>query len=152
MTQTTWDTDDFESMSWHDNHVHGIQLLNGEYGAGEIHLDLDHILEWRKSETGEIQFIIAPATLIFHEITDFRISIDYKTAGAAMGAFSIDGITRRSEDRERYTATIWTIPVNFPDGEIEFEAAGFSQSLRSAPITCGKQWLTSHERNPEGRS
>ena len=42
----TWTDEDFETMSWHDNHVHGIGLRSGEYGMGVLTLDLDYILEW----------------------------------------------------------------------------------------------------------
>lgn len=146
MNSNSWGTENFEEMSWHDNYIHGIELVEGEYGAGQLIIDIDYILEWKKSEDSKFNFVIAPAELIFNDVIDLVVSINYRSATAAMGPFSIDGINRRSEKRERYTATIWTIPINFPNGEIEFQSSGFTQSLKSAPSTYDKQWLTENER------
>jgi hypothetical protein len=33
---TTWTQEAFDSMSWHDNHVHGLRVVEGEHGAGEM--------------------------------------------------------------------------------------------------------------------
>src|SRR5690348_10864963 len=117
-----WTHNDFDSLSWHDNHVHGLRIEAGEDGAGELELDIDHILEWLKS--GEsFRYRISPARLRFHVVTDLRLMIDWAAASAAFGPFSIGGIERRFERRSRYTAICWRIPVNFPPGEITFEAA-----------------------------
>lgn len=133
-------------MSWHDNHIHGLHVVEGDYGSGKLIIDLDYIVEWLKSESGGVDFAIAPATLTFLEVTALNVSINYKTMGAALGPFSISGIERRLEERERYTATVWRIPINFPAGEIEFESVGFSQLLRAKPVITDKQWLTEDER------
>jgi hypothetical protein len=50
------------------------------------------------------------------------------------------------EHRERYEAQIWTIQINWPDGEISFEAAGFEQRVFGEPILTAAQFL-----NPEAR-
>ena len=144
--QTTWTDRDFDRLSWHDNHVHGLSVSEGKYGSGELALDLDFILEWTKADSGGVQFSIAPATLTFHEVTHLKLALDYRSVSAAMGPFSIAGIERRLETRERYTATLWTIEINWPRGEISFEASGFSQVLRAAPILKDQQSLTSKER------
>ena len=64
-----------------------------------------------------------------------------------MGPFSIHGIDRRSEPRERYTATIWTLQLNWPAEETSFEAIGYEQRLIGKPIVADRQWLTERERN-----
>jgi hypothetical protein len=33
-------------LSEHDNHVHAVRLAEGEDGAGDLELDIDHIPEW----------------------------------------------------------------------------------------------------------
>ena len=50
-----------------------------------------------------------------------------------MEPFSIHAIERRTEVRERYVAQLWTILVNWPAGEISFEANGYEQ------VACGKE-------------
>jgi hypothetical protein len=42
---TTWTHETFDSMSWHDNHVHSLRIVEGEHGAGELRLDLDYITD-----------------------------------------------------------------------------------------------------------
>jgi hypothetical protein len=43
---STWTEADFDSLGWHDVHVHGFRVLDGEHGAGELWLDIDYILDW----------------------------------------------------------------------------------------------------------
>jgi hypothetical protein len=144
--ETRWTDADFDTLSWHDNHVHGLRISAGQYGSGELVLDLDFIVEWVRSDSGGVQFRIAPAWLTFHEVTNLNIQLDYRSAIAALCPFSIAAIERRLESRERYTATVWKIPVNWPIGEISFEATGFSQILRAPPMVKDQQSLTETER------
>ena len=81
-------------MVWHDNYVHGLAISEGKYGSGELILDLDYIVEWIKDESGTVKFKVAPATLTFREVTDLTIALDYASANAAMGPFSIGSTTR----------------------------------------------------------
>jgi hypothetical protein len=134
-------------MTWHDNHVHALRITEGKHGAGTLTLDIDHILEWLRSEGGGIRFRIARADLTFLGVTSLKLALDYAAASAAMGPFSIDRIERRAEPRERYTATVWTLRLNWPGGEISFEATGFEQRLVGEPIVTDRQWLTEQERN-----
>jgi hypothetical protein len=90
-TQTT---SDFDTMSWHDNHVHGMKIQAGDYGAGELFFGLDYILEWTSEENGEMRFHIAPALLQFQEVTALKVVLDYASPTAALGPFSIDEIER----------------------------------------------------------
>lgn len=142
---TEWTDADFDQLSWHDNHIHGLKIIEGEHGAGELGLDIDYIVEWIKGDEG-IEFVIAPADLVFHGVTALRIDIDYDAVSAATGPFSIDGIERAYEVRDRYTAQVWAIEVNFPSGRIEFEASGFTQRLRGPTKHSKQQVLTEEER------
>jgi hypothetical protein len=72
--------------------------------------------------------------------------LDYASVSAATGPFSIDSIRRNFESRERYTATIWQIVLNWPKGEIVFEGSGFTQQLRADPIIKAQQSLSHVER------
>ena len=134
-------------MSWHDNHVHALRVVAGKHGAGELILDLDYILEWIPGAEGGFQFSLLPATLAFLEVTNLRMSLDYATPTAALGPFSIHAIERHIEPRERYVANLWTISINWPSGEITFEAQGFEQRGVAPPVTSPNQWLSASQRS-----
>lgn len=143
-----WTEQDFEELSWHDNYIHGFSLVAGEHGAGELVIDLDYILDWQgRNQDGQYQFRIAPAELTFAEVTNLNFSLDYASVSAAMGPFSIDGIERHVEARERYNAIVWTINVSFPAGQIIFEASGFRQVLRGTAQVTDQQFLTREQRS-----
>jgi hypothetical protein len=75
-----------------------------------------------------------------------RISIDYAAATAAFGPFMLDGIERRVEKRERYDAQVWSLPISWPGGQLEFEARGFTQRAEGLPVVTSSQHLTPAER------
>ena len=145
MTAERWTESDFERMSWHDNHVHAVRIQEGEHGAGELWLDLDYILEWLEQDHG-FKYRIVPACLKFLQVTSLRMSINYAAASAAMGPFSIASIERTEVPREHYVACVWRIPINWPSGEIEFEASGFEQLSRGEAVLTQAQALTARER------
>ena len=142
--ETVWDESRFEEMSWHDNHVHGLRIREGEHGCGELELDLDYILEWLRPTASTFAFRLAPATLTFREVFDLRIEIDYAAAGAAITPFSIAEITR--ETSVNGGSPKWKIELNWPKGAISFSAAGFRQTLRAAPIASDCQSFGHQER------
>ena len=145
MSEQTWTDKDFEQMSWHDNHVHAMRIEEGEYGSGKLVLDIDHIVEWCGSEDG-YEFRIIPAELTFHEVTGLRVSLDYATPTAALGPFSIAAIEREHQQRERHIAQAWKILINWPNGEIEFEATGYHQKGKAEAVLSKNQWLTPAQR------
>ncbi len=42
----SWTEADFESLNFHDIHVHAIAIAESEQGTGRLTLDIDYILEW----------------------------------------------------------------------------------------------------------
>ena len=150
MTERIWTDKDYDAMSWHDNAIHGMRFIEGQDGCGELVLDIDYILEWIKVEN-YFTFRCQPATLIFRGVSDLRMTIDYASQSAGFSPFSIDGIERRSEQRVGYVAYLWKIPINWPDGEITFEATGFEQLSRGESRLTDAGALKPEERlnNPE---
>lgn len=144
MKEGPWSDAHFDQMSWHDNHVHGLDICEGQWGAGKLSLDIDYILDWLPAEGGAVSFRIAPARLTFSEVTDLRIDLDYASASAALGPFSMDGISRAEN--------AWTITVNWPPGSITFSATGFVQTLTGSPVVSDAQCLTAKERTSTGSS
>jgi hypothetical protein len=106
MTPLHWTHEDFERMSWHDNHVHALRIVEGRHGAGELLL-----------------------------------------VSAALVPFSIHAIERRDEVRERYVAQVWKIAVNWPVGEITFEADGFEQRSTGEAVLTDLQVLSPAQRH-----
>ena len=150
--RTRWSTNDFDEMSWHDVHIHGFQIVrnDGENGTAELILDIDYILEWLTNEN-RFSFVVAQASLQFHEVFGLKFALDYVTPSAGMCAFSIAGI-----ERERlvfpmgYTSYKWKLDINWPAGEIEFQSPGFTQSLTGKPHAQPRQWLEPSQRNHAG--
>jgi hypothetical protein len=139
-----WTESDFDSLSWHDNHVHGLQVRPGPFGPGQLILDLDYITEWVCDPDGSCRFRIAPATLTFREVSDLRVELDYHAVQAAITPFSISQITRESTSIPSHYQ--WRIEVNWPQGAISFVAAGFNQTLRGPLLLKAEQWLEPAER------
>jgi hypothetical protein len=148
---------DFDRRSWHDCHIWGIEICAGDPDRGdwtsELVLDIDFIVEWIcGTETGG-GFRVAPATLVFHGVTDPKIAIDWGAAGhqTAVHPASIDKIEREALsgqkvflDRPYYR---WTISLNWPaGGELSFGATGFTQVLRADPILSETQYLPRSQR------
>jgi hypothetical protein len=141
---------EFDQISWHDCQVWAIELRAGDVYAGEwiseLVLRLDFIVEWLCGLSGEAQFRVAPAVLVFHGVTDLSISIDWGRGGfqGALQDAAIDRIERepiRGQrvylDRPYYR---WTISLNGPPGgAIAFGAYGFTQTLCGEPVVVGPQ-------------
>jgi hypothetical protein len=143
---TIWTHEQFESMSWHDNHVHGLSVVAGEHGAGELLLDLDYIVEWLPETDARCRFRIVPAVLRFLQVADLRIALDYAAATAALGPFSLHAIERRTDVRERYTAQLWTLRIDWPVGEISFAATGYEQRSTGPEVVTDCQCLRPDQR------
>jgi hypothetical protein len=142
-----WTEADLSELSWHDNHIHGLRIAAGEFGAGELVLDIDYIFECLHPSETTFAFRVAPATLTFHRVVDLRINVDYATVAAGIVPPSIDGITRESIVHPNGSVSYrWTIKLSWPEGSITFSAGGFSQRLRAEPTTLDRQCLEAHER------
>jgi hypothetical protein len=107
-----WTEVDYEKLSWHDNYVHGIVIREGEYGTGEVILDLDYIVEWIR-EGGTFKFRIAPAALTFHRVSDLIISLNYVNPSAAITPFCMNDISREIYVfTNGYSSFKWSIGIN----------------------------------------
>ncbi|NNE84896.1 MAG: hypothetical protein HKN28_13110 [Alphaproteobacteria bacterium] len=148
---------DFDDMSWHDNIIYGLQFDMGDAFQGdwrhELSFDIDYIADWVKGGERGVQFMVAPATLTFHDVTDLRIDVDFGESNSrnAINDLSIAGITRTLvDDKQRFPDDDyfrWRIELNLPEGsEITFGARGFTQTLRAEPILLDEQRLPAGSR------
>ena len=154
----TYTEADFERLSWHDCHIWAIEVRPGDPDEGhwtsDLALDIDFIAEWICGVGGGGQFRVAPATLVFHGVTDPKIDINWGRSGfqVALHPASIATIEREAVreqkvylDRPYYR---WRIGLSWPDAsEITFGAVGFTQTLRAEPILTERQCLSLKERN-----
>lgn len=153
----TYTEADFDELSWHDCHVHGIELLSGDRDQKDwtsgVALDLDFIARWTCGADGAARFEVAPATLTFHDVADLRIQIDWARSGypVFMHTAAIDRVEREPVVDQRTHLGLpyysWTLRFNWPEGGvIRCRAAGFSMHLRSAPIEVTTQELSRDQR------
>jgi hypothetical protein len=105
----SWTHADFERLSFHDCHVWGVDLRPGDPDTGDwtsdLALDLDYIVEWLCGVDGGAQFRVAPATLLFHGVTDPRIAIDWGDSGLQIALHPVSEQAKTALfDRERITS------------------------------------------------
>ena len=126
--RTVYSVADFETLGFHDCHVHGIRWESSAYA---LILDLDYIVRWTK-KNGGFQFVVAPAELRFDYSADIRVSLDW--SNLAMDC-QIQDIHRRDRKltpngRECY---LWEIEFNTPSGSIELWASDFQLKFLAEP-------------------
>ena len=127
-----WTETDFEKMGWHDCRIYKIRLTDN------LELDIDYILQWNKPDIEGLPFTFwaAPATLVFKKISNIQFEID-----TAFGeAVEIDDIELSKSDNKLQ----WTIITQ--QGDIEFEADGFTQWIRQEPFFQFGQTISYIER------
>ena len=154
----TYTDADFDEMSWHDCYVWGVELRCGDATEGDwtadLALDIDYIADWVIEEGGGTKFRVAPATLVFHGVTDPKLDVDWGDTGfqVSIHPMSISNVSRERVldqkiflDRPYYS---WRIELNWPrDGKIAFGAVGFTQTLRAEPVLQDGQSLSLRQRS-----
>ncbi len=141
-------TDVFEEHSWHDNPIHGFRIIEKANCVGDLILDIDHITEWLCSDDGEYNFKIAPADLIFEDIIDLAIFLDYGECSASITPPSIHEIRREPKEYPNgYKSYEWFIEINWPSNcYIKFKSPGFKQILRKQPMLSNEQIIKPSNR------
>ena len=150
-------TDPFDDLGWHDNAIHGFGIAEGDDGcSGQLTLDIDHILEWVPPADGEqrFSFVVAPAKLVFHEVTGLVIAIDYASRSAALQPMTIDDIRREVITYPNgYSSFSWRIELNWPEGGfIAFHSPRMSQTLAGEAVRSRAQWLMPPQRREPGQA
>lgn len=130
---------DFENLSWHDNFIHAIAIQGKQ--QDELALDIDFVVGCSCNDVCGPGYWLAPATLVFQNVTDLRMHLDWPDSGfqCAIHCASIHQVVRERVlnqkiclDRPYHS---WRIEINWPDNNcIEFGATGFTQTLRTKPI------------------
>ena len=150
---------DFDPTRWHDNTLYGLGFEIGDPARddwrSDLLLDIDHIVEWVRAAEQRMRFRVAPADLIFHDVTDLALAVDWGDSGCqtALNPASIDRITRERQAPEAQKICLdrpyycWHVLLNWPrGGRIAFGASGFTLALRAAARLCDEQCLSPADR------
>jgi hypothetical protein len=162
MTPVSVDTAAFDQLSWHDNGVHGLRWDIADPQRNEWHsrliLDIDHIVEWVCGTERRPKFRIAPATLVFEDVRDLKLSLDWGESGAPN---IVNLHTPIIHEIERMPMPDlpppllgrcwrWSIRFNSPEGGlIAFVGSGFRLTLRAEPVLCDEQWYPTDRTRPQ---
>ena len=153
-----WTDADFDTLSWHDCHIWGIDLRAGNADdddwTSDLALDIDFLVEWLRESDESFRFRVAPATLVFHGVTDLSINVAWQPTGfqVALHPVSIAHIERTAIENQKVFLDRpyyrFRIASSWPaGGEIVFGAVGFTQTLRAEPIVSADQRLTLRTRH-----
>ncbi|HEV8678118.1 MAG TPA: hypothetical protein VGQ90_01990 [Stellaceae bacterium] len=141
-----------DEYSWHDDLIYGLHLRSPDpdrnIWRSELVLDIDHIVEWVPKPEGCVAFLMAPAILVFHDVGDLKIAIDFTADDGYqrnLNELAIDRIEREPMPTARTESYRWRIKLNLPArGEISFIASRFTLTLAAPPQ------LTDEQRFPAG--
>lgn len=144
-------------LSLHDCHIHGIEPRTGNPSQGDwthdLALDIDFIVDgWRGSD-GQFAFLVAPAWLVFSEVTGLRVVVEWKNetvGGEVLHPAAISQLVRRRIDSPQLNRRgyEWSLELNWPDGGvISFCATSFTlQAWADAVETDASQHLSTMQR------
>ena len=143
---------DYDPRVWHDDTLYGMRFHTPDLiapspdaadWASLFILDIDHIVAWVCA--GEkVSFRVAPADLIFREVCDLEMAVDWGDSNGQVGLHepSIDQITRDPVPVAdgRPPMFHWRIVFNHhAGGAIGFRARGFDLKLRCDPVLRDEQ-------------
>jgi hypothetical protein len=142
--------------SWHDNLIYGLHLRCAEPERGiwrsELVLDIDHILEWLPQPGGGMRFLMVPTVLVFHDVSDLAIALDFGFAAGGrlnLNELSIDAIARDPVPGDAPAYYRWCITLNHPSGgEIRFGASHFTRIPTAPPRLSDEQRYPPEHRPP----
>lgn len=129
-------------MEWHDCKIHAIAFDNVN---NKLILDIDYIFKWiGPNGNGYYSFWISPTTLIFENVYDLRIEINYQLE------MVLENIGRTNERKPNNSEYInenieWDWTLETRNGEISFKSVGYSQYFRSNPVLKEQQEFTIEE-------
>jgi hypothetical protein len=134
-TKDLWTDSDFEAMGWHDCRFYAVTLPDEQF---QMKLDIDYIFALDESMSEDLKFWVSPCDLIFENISQFKINVDFEDS-----MLLFIGDIKRTNPRlsPNKKVTIWDYFINCDNGSVSFSATGFKQILRAAPVLSKTQDL-----------
>lgn len=132
---------DFADLSWHDCRIRGFKFDAGNPErndwTSDLALDIDFITEWICRKDRAPISRVAPASLVFHGVTDLKIDLNFGDSQhrVSLSGVSIDRIERKRVKNQKVFLDRpyfrWTILLNTPpEGQVSFGAVGFTQLIK----------------------
>lgn len=127
-----WTEKDFEKMGWHDCPIYAFRFDD------KVSFDLDYILMWNNPEIEGMSytFWISPSTLIFENVTFFKVGFEMDF----VNGLEISDIEMEKTDG----LTIWKIETQ--EGTIIIHSNSFKQIIRRKPTLQFGQCINNYER------
>jgi hypothetical protein len=129
-----------ELESFHDNYIHAMAFTDESFSSN-FELDIDHIKEWLCDET-PCNFVIAPATLNFKNVSSLAISIN--RAGFSMNSYLGCILEIKLTHLQNSRAIYEIVMVN--DESIKFEAESSMLTYTGGEVKTTVQYLSKSER------
>jgi len=137
-------TQQFETMTFHDCTLHGlIWESNIEDWDSELVLVIDYIDEWLPDSKAYCPYRAAPATLIFHDVTNLTYSFDpghgdrYQNSIEKPDISEIKRAVQKPQEQLVHLDrdySVWEIVFECPEeGGILFGATGFTLIVHEEP-------------------
>lgn len=140
--KTCYTETDFEQISFHDCYIYGIKWSLGNFA---MHFDIDYIAAWEAVANGDVvaayHFWVCPAELMFNDISDAVISLDW---AAQAPLCQIDEI-QRTDQRMTPNGIVqwhWEIALAEPNGSIDLWATGFQLWPEGQPVLSTVPYLS----------
>jgi hypothetical protein len=143
LEKAIWTNADFDVMGWHDSTIWGMAVLGEEF---EFVFDVDYIFKWVHPVPPEIYFSfwVSPATLVFEGVQNIKINIDLDY----IQLIEVADIHREGPiPSPNGSLDNWKWTLELQQGDIDFEATGFTQYVRKAPQYGSRQTLSLPERD-----
>ena len=137
---------------FHDDSIYGFELVQPvpelDQWDSEIILDIDHILEWRKTDD-QFKFLISKAELRFIDVSDLQVSFGFPNS--TITTLPIDRIDRENEPNlEREPNDVqyrWKIRLHDRNnGFFSFLSTGYQLNLIGDPVLCDDQFIPAEIR------
>jgi len=141
-----WTQDDFEVMGWHDTNIYGMIIEKGEeQWQANLIFDIDYIFEWVHPVPPQMYFSfwVAPCSLIFKEVFDLKMDIDYR--GNTFDLLEVSDLILISKYEQETGVIIYEWQMDLQEGDIQFKSLGFEQIVRMEPIYTNGQVLSIEE-------
>jgi hypothetical protein len=130
---------------WHQVRLHGVSIQSDSPKTFSVlKLDIDYVTQLESQSSQAIEFLVAPATVVFENVSRLRIDAD---SGQFEPGYLI--INRVAIESERLTArpgvphSRWKFTGDWFD--IEFSTTGGSIFLRKQPVRTSTTWFSTED-------
>jgi hypothetical protein len=120
-----YSNNDFDRLSWHDCYVWAVAF---DHSSKQLLFDIDFISRWLLGQDPP-GFEVVPSTLMFTEVTDFRLNVETSSVG-----LQIKKIEKVSHLNSGSPGEYHSWIIDCFGGSVEFNASEFLQFSRQLPV------------------